>query len=171
MQNVAELLTTAATIRTTPTAPEVAMNAVQTIYFPLLPLPFWRSDTFTNTNGVCIEQVSPKPLEMKSRKKARTTFTGRQISELERHFEIKKYLSSSERAVLAKKLQVTETQVKIWFQNRRTKWKKHTSERPQQNPNKNVISTIDPAEKKDVAKDSGTLKIEETIAEMPMLKT
>ncbi|XP_071447957.1 homeobox protein Hox-B3-like [Hetaerina americana] len=60
----------------------------------------------------------------KKKKKARTTFTGRQIFELERQFEVKKYLSSSERADMAKLLNVTETQVKIWFQNRRTKWKK-----------------------------------------------
>ncbi|XP_055853647.1 H2.0-like homeobox protein [Episyrphus balteatus] len=58
------------------------------------------------------------------KKKARTTFTGRQIFELEKQFEIKKYLSSSERTDMAKLLNVTETQVKIWFQNRRTKWKK-----------------------------------------------
>ncbi|CAG2160086.1 unnamed protein product [Oppiella nova] len=58
------------------------------------------------------------------KKKARTTFTGRQIFELEKQFEVKKYLSSSERAEMAKLLNVTETQVKIWFQNRRTKWKK-----------------------------------------------
>ncbi|XP_064630734.1 homeobox protein Nkx-6.3-like [Lineus longissimus] len=58
------------------------------------------------------------------KKKARTTFTGRQIFELEKQFEQKKYLSSSERAEMASLLNVTETQVKIWFQNRRTKWKK-----------------------------------------------
>ncbi|KAF8767536.1 Homeobox protein ceh-9 like protein [Argiope bruennichi] len=62
--------------------------------------------------------------EKNKKKKARTTFTGRQIFELEKQFEIKKYLSSSERAEMAKLLNVTETQVKIWFQNRRTKWKK-----------------------------------------------
>lgn len=58
------------------------------------------------------------------KKKARTTFTGKQIFELEKKFEVKKYLSSSERTAMAKLLNVTETQVKIWFQNRRTKWKK-----------------------------------------------
>ncbi|XP_078668501.1 uncharacterized protein LOC144909928 [Branchiostoma floridae x Branchiostoma belcheri] len=58
------------------------------------------------------------------KKKARTTFTGRQIFELEKQFEVKKYLSASERADLAALLNVTDTQVKIWFQNRRTKWKK-----------------------------------------------
>ena len=45
------------------------------------------------------------------KKKARTTFTGRQIFELEKQFEVKKYLSSSERAEMAKLLNVTETQV------------------------------------------------------------
>ncbi|XP_022080923.1 homeobox protein Nkx-6.1-like [Acanthaster planci] len=58
------------------------------------------------------------------KKKARTTFSGRQIFELEKQFEAKKYLSASERAELATLLNVTDTQVKIWFQNRRTKWKK-----------------------------------------------
>lgn len=47
----------------------------------------------------------------RKRKKARTTFTGRQIFELERQFELKKYLSSSERSEMAKLLGVTETQV------------------------------------------------------------
>lgn len=47
----------------------------------------------------------------RKRKKARTTFTGRQIFELERQFEMKKYLSSTERAEMAKLLSVTETQV------------------------------------------------------------
>lgn len=45
------------------------------------------------------------------KKKARTTFTGRQIFELEKQFEVKKYLSSSERTDMAKLLNVTETQV------------------------------------------------------------
>ncbi|XP_017026498.1 homeobox protein abdominal-B [Drosophila kikkawai] len=62
--------------------------------------------------------------DARRKKKARTTFTGRQIFELEKMFEVKKYLSSSERTEMAKLLMVTETQVKIWFQNRRTKWKK-----------------------------------------------
>ncbi|XP_043286185.1 zinc finger CCCH domain-containing protein 18 [Venturia canescens] len=63
-------------------------------------------------------------LSDQKKKKARTTFTGRQIFALEKQFEKKKYLSSSERVDMAKMLNVTETQVKIWFQNRRTKWKK-----------------------------------------------
>lgn len=49
--------------------------------------------------------------QQQRKKKARTTFTGRQIFELEKQFELKKYLSSSERAEMAKLLNVTETQV------------------------------------------------------------
>jgi hypothetical protein len=47
------------------------------------------------------------------KKKARTTFTGRQIFELEGQFEQKKYLSLSERARMAALLNVTETQVNV----------------------------------------------------------
>ncbi|OQR71257.1 hypothetical protein BIW11_01531 [Tropilaelaps mercedesae] len=50
--------------------------------------------------------------QQQRKKKARTTFTGRQIFELEKQFELKKYLSSSERAEMAKLLNVTETQAK-----------------------------------------------------------
>jgi len=62
---------------------------------------------------------SPSMLESdsdaKKRKKARTTFTGKQIYELERQFEVKKYLSSSERSDMARILNVTETQVRVKF--------------------------------------------------------
>lgn len=48
------------------------------------------------------------------KKKVRTTFTGKQIYELERMFEAKKYLSSSERSELAKLLKVTEQQASLF---------------------------------------------------------
>ncbi|XP_052127833.1 T-cell leukemia homeobox protein 3 [Frankliniella occidentalis] len=62
------------------------------------------------------------------RKKPRTSFTRLQIAELEKRFHRQKYLASAERASLAKTLKMTDAQVKTWFQNRRTKWRRQTAE-------------------------------------------
>lgn len=61
------------------------------------------------------------------KKKTRTVFSRSQIFQLETMFDMKRYLSSSERSGLAKALNMTETQVKIWFQNRRNKWKRQVA--------------------------------------------
>uniref|UniRef100_A0A8D0CDI6 T cell leukemia homeobox 2 n=1 Tax=Salvator merianae TaxID=96440 RepID=A0A8D0CDI6_SALMN len=62
------------------------------------------------------------------RKKPRTSFSRAQICELEKRFQRQKYLASAERAALAKGLKMTDAQVKTWFQNRRTKWRRQTAE-------------------------------------------
>ncbi|XP_038023046.2 homeobox protein Nkx-3.1 [Anas platyrhynchos] len=64
-------------------------------------------------------RASPRPA-----KRSRAAFTHSQVLELERKFSHQKYLSAPERAHLAQNLQLTETQVKIWFQNRRYKTKR-----------------------------------------------
>ncbi|KAH8271351.1 hypothetical protein KR018_007363 [Drosophila ironensis] len=62
------------------------------------------------------------------RKKPRTSFTRIQVAELEKRFHKQKYLASAERAALARGLKMTDAQVKTWFQNRRTKWRRQTAE-------------------------------------------
>ena len=61
------------------------------------------------------------------KKPTRPTFNGHQIYHLEKTFETTKYLAGPERARLAKALRMSENQVKVWFQNRRTKWRKKLS--------------------------------------------
>ena len=58
------------------------------------------------------------------KKRSRAAFSHAQVFELERRFSQQKYLSGPERAGLAAMLELTETQVKIWFQNRRYKTKR-----------------------------------------------
>ncbi|KAH9495677.1 hypothetical protein Btru_016003 [Bulinus truncatus] len=55
----------------------------------------------------------------KKPRKARTAFTDHQLSVLEKTFERQKYLSVQDRMELASKLNLTDTQVKTWYQNRR----------------------------------------------------
>ena len=64
---------------------------------------------------------------LRKQRKARTAFTDYQLQTLERSFEKQKYLSVQDRQELAAKLNLTDTQVKTWYQNRRTKWKRTTS--------------------------------------------
>lgn len=65
-------------------------------------------------------------------KKPRTSFGKEQVKELEKRFKDQKYLASTERAALAKSLRMSDAQVKTWFQNRRTKWRRQAAEEKEQ---------------------------------------
>ncbi|KAF0302110.1 Homeobox protein Nkx-6.2 [Amphibalanus amphitrite] len=81
---------------------------------------FWR-ERFSATNNAYDRDGK--------KKHTRPTFSGQQIFALEKTFEQTKYLAGPERAKLAYALGMTESQVKVWFQNRRTKWRKrHAAE-------------------------------------------
>ncbi|XP_039260504.2 uncharacterized protein LOC120336802 [Styela clava] len=71
----------------------------------------------------CLTKVEGK-CQGKSKRVGRRLFTGFQILELEKTFALKPYLSRMERAYISQKVNLTECQIKTWFQNRRTKEKR-----------------------------------------------
>uniref|UniRef100_G3PRQ0 Hematopoietically-expressed homeobox protein HHEX n=1 Tax=Gasterosteus aculeatus TaxID=69293 RepID=G3PRQ0_GASAC len=85
-----------------------------------------------STRSLRREEKSSKPLlwtpfiqrPLHKRKGGQVRFSNDQTIELEKKFETQKYLSPPERKRLAKMLQLSERQVKTWFQNRRAKWRR-----------------------------------------------
>ncbi|XP_023246329.1 homeobox protein not2-like [Copidosoma floridanum] len=65
-------------------------------------------------------------------KRVRTIFTAEQLERLEDEFTRQQYMVGPERLYLAHALRLTEAQVKVWFQNRRIKWRKHNHEQTSQ---------------------------------------
>uniref|UniRef100_A0A8C0J7H3 NK6 homeobox 1 n=2 Tax=Chelonoidis abingdonii TaxID=106734 RepID=A0A8C0J7H3_CHEAB len=93
------------------------------IFWPgVMQSPPWRDARLAYQGSILLDKDG-------KRKHTRPTFSGQQIFALEKTFEQTKYLAGPERARLAYSLGMTESQVKVWFQNRRTKWrKKHAAE-------------------------------------------
>ncbi|XP_054838318.1 homeobox protein VENTX [Eublepharis macularius] len=80
--------------------------------------------------GSVVEGQSPEDAGGRntSSRRLRTAFSLEQISTLESSFKRHKYLGAAERRKLASKMQLSEVQIKTWFQNRRMKLKRQLQE-------------------------------------------
>ncbi|XP_036889420.1 homeobox protein DLX-4 isoform X2 [Sturnira hondurensis] len=93
------------------------------------------ADSSWDPSGACRRDaekpsLSPEPSERlpqaptKKLRKPRTIYSSLQLQHLNQRFQHTQYLALPERAQLAAQLGLTQTQVKIWFQNKRSKYKK-----------------------------------------------
>ncbi|KAF5302824.1 hypothetical protein FQA39_LY02004 [Lamprigera yunnana] len=112
------------------------------------PLPQSSANTTINTTSTT---SCTTPMGKRKRSWSRAVFSNLQRKGLERRFQLQKYITKPDRRQLAATLGLTDAQVKVWFQNRRMKWR-HSKE-----ANKTGDNSSDSTQENDIHIDVDTI--------------
>ncbi|KAL0965017.1 hypothetical protein UPYG_G00275700 [Umbra pygmaea] len=105
-------------------------------------------DTFPGPYAVLTKDTMPQTYKRK-RSWSRAVFSNLQRKGLEKRFEIQKYVTKPDRKQLAAMLGLTDAQVKVWFQNRRMKWRHSKEAQAQKEKERPDKSLAEPGETKE----------------------
>ncbi|XP_077984429.1 uncharacterized protein LOC144439054 [Glandiceps talaboti] len=104
------------------------MTGIDTARNQNLPFP-WMKTTKSHAHMWKAQWPGASFSDLDENKRTRTAYTRSQLLELEKEFHFNKYISRPRRIELAAMLNLTERHIKIWFQNRRMKYKKEEAKR------------------------------------------
>ncbi|XP_039263191.2 T-cell leukemia homeobox protein 1-like [Styela clava] len=98
-------------------------------YAPIQAIAFVEQEIRSNS-------TTSAPQKARNTQRTRTTFTQKQSERLETEFNNQQYMVGIERRTLAKKLKLTDAQVKVWFQNRRIRYRNEKKRKPEEKTRK-----------------------------------
>ncbi|XP_067107721.1 pancreas/duodenum homeobox protein 1 [Osmerus mordax] len=128
-----------------------------------LPFP-WMKTTKSHAHTWKGQWPGPYMMETEENKRTRTAYTRAQLLELEKEFLFNKYISRPRRVELALTLSLTERHIKIWFQNRRMKWKKEEDKKRVRGMDPDQDSSITSGDLKDEGSLGATMGASSTAA-------
>lgn len=118
------------------------------------------SSSLRGPYAVLTKDTMPQTYKRK-RSWSRAVFSNLQRKGLEKRFEIQKYVTKPDRKQLAAMLGLTDAQVKVWFQNRRMKWR-HSKEAQAQKDKEKEQSDKTEAESEQKARDESECDTEQS---------